>query len=64
MSPFENGGIFTFIFFSFFFFSNCELSGNAVQTLKSNDSVKIITVRGTSFDAAPASGGSGSSESG
>ena len=38
--------------------------GNAVQTLKSSDAVKIITVRGTAFDAAEASGGSGSSEAG
>lgn len=37
-------------------------AGNAIQTLKSTDPVKIITVRGTAFEAAPASGGSGSSE--
>lgn len=33
--------------------------GNAVLTLKSNDSVKILTVRGTSFEAA-GDGGSAS----
>ncbi|XP_060606645.1 electron transfer flavoprotein subunit alpha, mitochondrial-like [Ruditapes philippinarum] len=37
-------------------------AGNAVQTLKSSDPVKVITVRGTAFEAAPTSGGSGSSE--
>lgn len=33
-------------------------AGNAVQTLKSNDSVKIVTVRGTAFEAAEVEGGS------
>ncbi|KAL4227208.1 hypothetical protein ACF0H5_012654 [Mactra antiquata] len=37
-------------------------AGNAVQTLKSSDPVKVITVRGTAFEAASTSGGSGSSE--
>ncbi|CAL1539170.1 unnamed protein product [Lymnaea stagnalis] len=36
-------------------------AGNAIQTLKSSESVKIITVRGTSFEAA-ALGGSAASE--
>ena len=26
-------------------------AGNAIATVKSNDSVKVITVRGTAFDA-------------
>jgi len=37
-------------------------AGNAIQTLKCNDPIKIITVRGTAFEPAPASGGSGSTE--
>lgn len=31
-------------------------AGNAVLTLKSNDAVKVITVRGTNFEAAPTGG--------
>lgn len=38
-------------------------AGNAIQTLKSNDPVKVITVRGTSFEPATAEGGSGKTES-
>jgi len=37
-------------------------AGNAVTTVKSNDPVKIFTVRGTSFEAAEVSGGSAASE--
>lgn len=37
-------------------------AGNAVQTLKSSDAIKVITVRGTAFEAAPATGGSASTE--
>jgi electron transfer flavoprotein alpha subunit len=33
-------------------------AGNAVATVQSSDAVKVITVRGTGFDAAAASGGS------
>ena len=33
-------------------------AGNAIATVQSTDSVKVITVRGTGFDAAAASGGS------
>jgi len=33
-------------------------AGNAIATVQSSDAVKVITVRGTGFDAAPASGGS------
>lgn len=33
-------------------------AGNALQTVQSSDSVKLITVRSTSFDAAPSEGGS------
>jgi len=34
-------------------------AGNAILKLKSNDSIKIITVRGTAFEAAKEGGGSG-----
>ena len=37
-------------------------AGNALATVKSTDSVKVITVRATAFDAAPATGGSASVE--
>ena len=37
-------------------------AGNAVATVKSSDSKKVITVRGTAFDAAPAEGGSAAVE--
>ncbi|MDR2332015.1 MAG: FAD-binding protein [Burkholderiaceae bacterium] len=33
-------------------------AGNAIATVQSGDKVKVITVRGTGFDAAPAAGGS------
>ncbi len=38
-------------------------AGNAYATVKSSDSVKIITVRGTAFAAAATAGGSGAVES-
>lgn len=37
-------------------------AGNAVQTVKSNDSVKVITVRSTAFQPAEPSGGSATTE--
>jgi len=37
-------------------------AGNAIMTFKSNDPVKVITVRPTAFEAAEASGGSGAVE--
>jgi electron transfer flavoprotein alpha subunit len=37
-------------------------AGNAIATVKSSDNVKVITVRGTGFDAAPAEGGSAAIE--
>lgn len=37
-------------------------AGNALATVQSSDSVKVITVRGTAFDAAAAEGGSASVE--
>ena len=37
-------------------------AGNAVATVQSSDRVKVITVRGTGFDAAPATGGSAAVE--
>lgn len=38
-------------------------AGNAIATVQSADAVKVITVRGTSFDAAPASGGAAALDS-
>jgi electron transfer flavoprotein alpha subunit len=38
-------------------------AGNAIATVQSGDSVKVITVRGTGFDAAAATGGSAAVES-
>ena len=38
-------------------------AGNAIATVQSTDPVKVITVRGTGFDAAPAQGGSAAVES-
>ncbi|KAG8576448.1 hypothetical protein GDO81_009866 [Engystomops pustulosus] len=35
-------------------------AGNALCTVKSDESVKVLTVRGTSFEVAPSSGGSAS----
>ncbi len=37
-------------------------AGNAIQTVKSNDSVKVVTVRGTAFPPAESTGGSAASE--
>jgi len=37
-------------------------AGNAVATVQSLDAVKVLTVRGTGFDAAPASGGNAAIE--
>jgi electron transfer flavoprotein alpha subunit len=37
-------------------------AGNAIATVQSGDKIKVITVRGTGFDAAPASGGSAALE--
>ena len=37
-------------------------AGNAIATVQSSDGVKVITVRGTGFDAAPAEGGSATIE--
>ncbi|XP_059479676.1 electron transfer flavoprotein subunit alpha, mitochondrial [Neocloeon triangulifer] len=37
-------------------------AGNAVLTLKSKDPVKVVSIRGTNFEAAAATGGSGKSE--
>lgn len=37
-------------------------AGNAVMTLKSTDPVKVVSVRGTSFEAAKVGGGSGAQE--
>jgi electron transfer flavoprotein alpha subunit len=37
-------------------------AGNAIATVQSSDSVKVITVRGTGFDSAEASGGNASIE--
>ena len=37
-------------------------AGNAIATVQSSDKVKVITVRGTGFDSAPASGGAAAVE--
>jgi electron transfer flavoprotein alpha subunit len=37
-------------------------AGNALATVRSSDAIKVITVRATGFDAAPASGGSATVE--
>jgi len=37
-------------------------AGNAIATVRSADAIKIITVRGTAFEPAPAEGGSGAVE--
>jgi electron transfer flavoprotein alpha subunit len=37
-------------------------AGNALATVRSKDAIKIVTVRGTAFPAAPASGGSAAIE--
>ena len=38
-------------------------AGNAIAMVQSTDAIKVITVRGTGFDAAPATGGSAAVES-
>jgi electron transfer flavoprotein alpha subunit len=38
-------------------------AGNVLATVQSSDPIKVITVRGTAFEAAPASGGSATVES-
>ena len=38
--------------------------GNAITTCKSNDKVKIFTIRGTAFEAAKTSGSEVASENG
>lgn len=38
-------------------------AGNAISTVKSNDDVKVMTVRGAAFEAAPVGGGSAATES-
>ncbi|XP_015112817.1 electron transfer flavoprotein subunit alpha, mitochondrial [Diachasma alloeum] len=37
-------------------------AGNAIQTVKSKDNVKVVSVRGTSFEPLPLEGGSGKAE--
>ena len=39
-------------------------AGNAIATVESSDAIKVITVRGTAFPAAPAEGGSAGIEAG
>jgi len=41
----------------------CDL-GNALQTVKSLDTVKLLTVRSTAFEAAGSSGGTAATEAG
>ncbi|MDP6388516.1 MAG: FAD-binding protein [Alphaproteobacteria bacterium] len=40
-------------------FRRPNYAGNAIATVKSSDPVKVVTVRATAFDPAPAEGGSG-----
>ena len=42
----------------------CCVTGNAYQTVKVTDAVKIVTIRGTAFDAAATEGGSAATEEG
>ena len=37
-------------------------AGNVIATVKANDAIKVVSVRGTGFDAAPGEGGSASVE--
>ncbi len=37
-------------------------AGNAIATVKSNDPIKVVSVRGTAYDPVPAEGGSGTIE--
>lgn len=37
-------------------------AGNAIATVKSNDSIKVVSVRGTAYDGVPAEGGSAAVE--
>jgi electron transfer flavoprotein alpha subunit len=37
-------------------------AGNAIATVKANDPIKVVSVRGTAYDAAPTGGGSGTIE--
>ena len=37
-------------------------AGNAIATVQTADKIKVLTVRGTAFDAAPAEGGSATIE--
>ena len=43
-------------------FERTIYAGNAIATVQSSDSVKVITVRGTAFDPVPADGGSAAVE--
>jgi len=43
-------------------FSRPIYAGNAIATVKSSDAIKVLTVRGTAFDAAAAEGGSAAVE--
>jgi len=42
----------------------CCATGNAIQTVKSVDAVKLITVRSTAFEAAAVGAGTAATESG
>lgn len=43
-------------------FERTIYAGNAIQTVRCNDSIKVITVRGTAFPPSAASGGSATTE--
>lgn len=40
------------------------IQGNAVQTVQSNDSIKLVTVRGTAFPPLALTGGNATEEKG
>lgn len=49
------------VWLAFFFYFH-YFQGNAIQTLTAKDPIKVLTIRGTNFEAAPLEGGSASTE--
>ena len=47
---------------SFWLCGSILCAGNALLTLKSNDAVKVLTIRGTNFEAAALDGGNAAKE--
>lgn len=44
--------------FDLYFCNLYHFEGNAIQTLTVKDPIKVLTIRGTNFEAAPLEGGS------